>query len=198
MESATGPAPATDYPIRYGVEYPERLSRWKIFLKWLFAIPQLIVIYLLSIILNVMVFIAFFAILFTKKWPRGMFDFAVQIQRWTLNVTSYVLLERDEYPPFSGEAGQYPLNYEVDYDDNLSRWQIFLKWLFAIPHYIVLVFLFIAGAVVVVIAWFAILFTARYPKGMFDFNVGVFRWYQRVYAYSFLLFTDRYPPFSLR
>jgi uncharacterized protein DUF4389 len=199
MEAATGPAVlAADYPVRYGVDFPERLSRWKIFVKWLFAIPQLIVVYLLGIILNVMVLIAFFAILFTKKWPRGMFDFAVQIQRWTLNVTSYVLLERDEYPPFSGDAGQYPLTYEVEYDENLSRWKIFLKWLFALPHWIVLAFLFTAGAVVVVIAWFAILFTGRYPRGMFDFNVGVFRWYQRVYGYAYLLFTDRYPPFSLK
>jgi hypothetical protein len=144
-----------------------------------------------------MVFIAFFSILFTKKWPRGMFDFAVQIQRWTSNVATYVLLERDEYPPFSGEAGEYPLTYEVDYDVTLSRWKIFLKWLFAIPHWILLVFLGIAAYVVVIIAFFAILFTGHYPRGMFDFNVGVFRWYQRVYAYSYLLMTDRYPPFSL-
>jgi hypothetical protein len=193
------PAPvAPDYPVRYDVEYPERLSRWKIFLKWLFAIPQFIVLYLLGIVLSVMIFIAFFAILFTKKWPRGMFDFAVQIQRWTANVKSYVLLERDEYPPFSGDTGEYPLTYEVDYDEDLSRWMIFVKWLLAIPHYIVLVFLAIAAYVVVIIAFFAILFTGRYPRGLFDFNVGVFRWYSRVYAYSYLLMTDRYPPFSLK
>jgi hypothetical protein len=198
MEAAPGPAvPATDYPIRYGVEYPERLSRWKIFVKWLLAIPQLIVVYLLGIILGVMAFIAFFAILFTKKWPRGMFDFAVQIQRWTLNVMNYVFLHRDEYPPFSGESGQYPVTYEVEYDENLSRWMIFVKWLLAIPHFVVLYFLVLAAFVVGVIAWFAILFTGRYPRGLFDFNVGVMRWYQRVYAYAIHLFTDRYPPFSL-
>jgi hypothetical protein len=199
MEAATGPTtPGAEYPVCYDVEYPERLSRWKIFVKWLFAIPQLIVIYLLGLIMNVMVFIAFFAILFTKKWPRGMFDFAVQIQRWTLNVTTYLLLERDEYPPFSGDAGQYPVTYGVDYDEGLSRLLIFVKWLLAIPHLIVLTFLGIASAIVVVIAWFAILFTGRFPRGLFDFNVGVMRWYQRVYAYAFLLFTDRYPPFSLK
>jgi hypothetical protein len=199
MEAATGPAvPAADYPVRYGVNYPERLSRWKIFVKWLFAIPQLIVVYLLGLILQVMVLVAFFAILFTKKWPRGMFDFAVQIQRWTLNVSSYLLLQRDEYPPFSGDAGGYPLTYEVEYDENLSRWMPLVKWLLAIPHFIAVYLLLIVGFFVVVIAWFAILFTGRYPRGMFDFNVGVFRWYQRVYAYAFLLFTDRYPPFSLK
>jgi hypothetical protein len=193
------PAPAApDYPVRFDIEYPELLSRWKIFVKWLFAIPHLIILSLLGIVLSVMTFIAFFAILFTKRWPRGMFDFAVQIQRWTANVAAYVLLKRDEYPPFSGDSGEYPVTYEVDYDENLSRWMIFVKWLLAIPHYIVLAFLAIAAYVLVIVAFFAILFTARYPRGMFDFNVGVFRWYQRVYAYSYLLFTDRYPPFSLK
>ena len=131
---APPPAPpaAADYPVRFDVEYPERLSRWMIFVKWLLAIPHLIILYLLQIVIGVLVFIAFFAILFTKKWPRGMFDFAVQVQRWGLNVASYgFLFLRDEYPPFSGDSGQYPVTLEIDYDDNLSRWQIFLKWLFA-------------------------------------------------------------------
>ena len=94
MEAAPAPPPAPlpaagDYPVRFDVEYPERLSRWKIFVKWLLAIPHFIIIYLLRIVNAVMQFIAFFAILFTKKWPRGMFDFSVQIQRWTANVFAY-------------------------------------------------------------------------------------------------------------
>jgi hypothetical protein len=107
-------------------------------------------------------------------------------------------LQRDEYPPFSGDAGQYPLTLEVDYDSDLSRWKIFLKWLFAIPHYIVLMFLLLAAYVVIFIAFFAILFTGRYPRGMFDFVVGVARWTTRVNAYAQWLVTDRYPPFTLR
>ena len=89
MEAATPPAAtgaAADYPVRFDVEYPERLSRWKIFVKWLLAIPHFIIVYLLQTVAGVMVFIAFFAILFTKKWPRGMFDFTVQIERWTANM----------------------------------------------------------------------------------------------------------------
>jgi hypothetical protein len=83
---------------------------------------------------NVMIFIAFFAVLFTKKWPRGMFDFSLQIQRWTANVLAYgFLLLRDEYPPFSGDSGDYPLTLEVEYRDDLSRWMIFVKWLLVIP-----------------------------------------------------------------
>src|SRR5438094_10025400 len=146
MEATTAPqapAPPPSYPVRFDVEFPQRLSRWRIFLKWLFAIPQLIILYLLVVVSYVLVFIAFFAILFTKKWPRGMFDFAVQIQRWTLNVYSYVFLLRDEYPPFAGDSGQYPLTYEVEYDENLSRLLIFVKWLLVIPHLIVLTLLLV-------------------------------------------------------
>ena len=196
---APGPAVPSDYPARFAIEYPETLSRWKIFVKWLLAIPHFIIVYLLQAVNSVLVFIAFFAILFTKKWPRGLFDFSVMIQRWTANVYAYgLLLMRDEYPPFTGEAGQYPITLEVDYDPDLSRWMIFVKWLLAIPHLIVLAFLGIAAYVVVFIAFFAILFTGRYPRGMFEFVEGVFRWFVRVSAYATWLMTDRYPPFSLK
>lgn len=193
------PAPASGYPVWLDVEYPERLSRWKIFLKWLMAIPHIIIVYLLSIVAEVLVLIAFFSILFTKKWPRGLFDFFLQIQRWTNNTWIYAFaLLRDEYPPFSGEAGEYPLTLEVEYREDLSRWQIFLKWLFAIPHFLVLAVLWIVAAFAILIAFFAILFTGRYPRGLFDFIVGLMRWTTRVQAYAFWLLTDQYPPFSLK
>jgi hypothetical protein len=201
MEAASPPVAtlAADYPVRFDVEYPERLSRWMIFVKWLLAIPHFIIIYLLQIVAGVMVLVAFFSVLFTKKWPRGMFDFMVQIQRWTMNTWVYAgTLMRDEYPPFSGEPGAYPVQLEVDYDENLSRWMIFVKWLLVLPHLIVLLFLALAAYVVVAIAFFAILFTGRYPRGMFDFVVGVMRWWMRVQAYAHWLMTDRYPPFSLK
>jgi len=201
MQAAAPASPlaAPDYPVRFDVEYPEGLSRWKIFVKWILAIPHFIIVYLLLLVAGVLQFIAFFSILFTKKWPRGLFDFTVQIYRWTSNTSAYaLLLLRDEYPPFSGEAGEYPLTLDVQYDENLSRWQIFVKWLFAIPHYIVLAFLLLAAYVAVFIAFFAILFTGRYPRGLFDFVVGTMRWLIRVQAYSHWLMTDRYPPFSLK
>jgi Domain of unknown function (DUF4389) len=201
MEAAPPPIAAAqpDYPARFDVEYPERLSHWKPLVKWLLAIPQFIIVYLLQIVGSVMVFIAFFSILFTKKWPRGMFDFMVQIQRWTLNTLAYAaILARDEYPPFSGEDGLYPVHFDVEYREDLSRWLIFVKWLLVLPHLIVLVFLGIAAYVAVIIAFFAILFTGRYPRGLFDFVIGTHRWFVRVNAYANWLMTDRYPPFSLK
>jgi hypothetical protein len=201
MEAAAPPDAPTgnSYPVRFDVEYPERLSRWMIFVKWLLAIPHFIIVYLLQIVNSVLNFIAFFAVLFTKKWPRGMFDFSVQIHRWTSNVLVYaIFLGRDEYPPFSGDSGQYPVTFEVEYDEDLSRWMIFVKWLLVLPHLIILTFLAIAAWVVLVIAFFAILFTGRYPRGMFDFVVGTYRWLVRVSAYGTWFMTDRYPPFSLR
>ena len=188
---------APGYPLRYDVEYPEELSRWLIFVKWLLAIPHFIILWALGMASGVIGFIAFFAILFTKRYPRGLFDFVVNVNRWNANVGAYTGLFRDEYPPFSWEPGQYAVTYEVDYPEELSRWLPLVKWLLAFPHYIVLLLLFIAVSVVYIIAWFAILFTKRFPRGLFDFIVGVNRWNLRVGAYTGLL-RDEYPPFSLR
>jgi len=196
MSAEATAAGAPGYPLRYDVEYPEELSRWLIFVKWLLAIPHFIILWALSYAAAVVTFIAWFAILFTKRYPRGLFDFVVNVNRWNANVLAYYGLFRDEYPPFSWEPGQYAVTYEVDYPEELSRWLIFVKWLLAIPHFIVLLFLYIAASVAWVIAWFAILFTGRFPRGLFDFIVGVVRWQYRVNAYANLL-RDEYPPFSL-
>jgi len=198
MSVETAVAGAPGYPLRFDIEYPEQLSRWLIFVKWLLAIPHFLILYALSAVANVITFIAFFAILFTGRYPRGMFDIVVNIYRWQENVFAYYALFRDDYPPFSWEAGKYPVTFEVDYPESLSRWMIFVKWLLAIPHIIVLLFLYIVALVVWVIVWFAILFTGKFPRGLFDFLVGVSRWSLRVNAYAVLLLRDDYPPFSLR
>jgi len=196
MSTEATVAGAPGYPLRYDVEYPEELSRWLIFVKWLLAIPHFIILWALGMASGVIGFIAFFAILFTKRYPRGLFDFVVNVNRWSANVDAYTGLLRDEYPPFSWEPGQYAVTYEVDYPEELNRWLPLIKWLLAFPHYIVLFFLFIGAFVALVIAWFAILFTKRFPRGLFDFIVGVTRWQYRVNAYTGLL-RDEYPPFSL-
>ena len=184
------------YPLVFDVEYPERLSRWLIFVKGLLAIPHLIILYALLAVAEIITVIAWFAILFTGRYPKGMFDFVVGILRWQHNFTAYIVLLRDEYPPFSLSAGQYPVTYDVEYPERLSRLLIFVKWLLVIPNLIVLALVGIAHYVTLIIAWFAILFTGRYPEGLFRFAVGTIRWSARVNAYVLLL-RDEYPPFSL-
>ena len=136
-------------------------------------------------------------ILFRQKYPRWWFDWNLELTRFSSRVSLYAALLDDRYP--STDEAQ-SLRLDVPYPDartDLNRWLPLVKWLLAIPHYIVLFFLWFAAIVCIVIAWFAILFTGRYPRGLFGFVVGVGRWTTRVSAYAFLLVTDRYPPFSL-
>lgn len=187
----------SDYPVRLDIPYPQEFSRWLPLVKWILAIPHLIILYLLNIAYLAVSLIAFFAVLITTEYPRSLFDFAVGIRRWYLNVNSYVFLLRDEYPPFSWEPGDYASTLEIDHADNLNRFLPLIKWLLAIPHLIVLSFLMLGLVVVTIIAVFAILFTKEYPRSWFDYAVGVLRWSERVYAYLYFM-RDEYPPFSLK
>jgi hypothetical protein len=186
--------PASNPLLSLEIDFPERLSRWKIFVKWIFAIPHLIVLSFFSMLVSIIVWIAWFVILFTKRYPEELYKLVLMYMRWTANVNAYVLLQRDEYPPF-GE-GPYPVHLELPYPVELSRWLIFIKWLLVIPVVFVYAFVGIAMGVGVFIAWWCILLTARMPKGLFDFITGVNRWGYRINAYSWLM-TDKYPPFSL-
>jgi hypothetical protein len=136
-------------------------------------------------------------ILFRQRYPRWWFDFAVELGRFGARVTAYLLLLTDIYP---STVDQQSVHLEVDYPDagRLNRWLPLVKWLLAIPHYLVLAVLALVVVLVTIVAWFAIIFTGGYPRGMFGFVVGVGRWATRVWAYAFLLVTDAYPPFSLR
>ena len=136
-------------------------------------------------------------ILFRQKYPRWWFDWNRELLRFTNRVYAYGALLNDEYP--STDEHQY-VRLELDYPDakeGLNRWLPLVKWFLAIPHYIVLVFLLLGALFVLIAAWFAILFTGRYPRGLFDYVVGVMRWSNRVTAYAFVLATDEYPPFRL-
>jgi hypothetical protein len=139
--------------------------------------------------------VAWFAIVFTGRYPRGLWNLARMYMGWRANVMAYAALLRDEYPPF-GE-GPYPVTFEVDYPEQSNRWSVALRLILVIPQVIVLFFVLLAWLVSAVIAWFAILFTGRYPEGLYTFGVGVQRWTLRVQAYLFLL-RDEYPPFSLQ
>jgi hypothetical protein len=187
-------APA--YPVTFEVEYPERMSRWLIFIKWLLVFPHFLILGVFGYLVELTTFISWFAILFTGRYPKALFDLAVVYFRWSARATAYVALLRDDYPPFGGGSPEYPVRVEIEYPEKLSRLLIFVKWLLAIPHFIILALLGIVGFAVYVIAWFAILFTGRFPRSMFDFLVGIGRWYLRVYAYIWLM-RDEYPPFSM-
>ena len=198
------------YPVQFDVDYPDRpLNRLTTFFRLFMAIP--IVIVLVSVDGGVAVpdidssvgaggllFLApLLLILFRRKYPRWWFDWNIALLRFTQRVTTYFLLLRDEYPSTDEEQA---VHLTVSYPDaatELNRWLPLVKWFLAIPHYIVLLFLGLIGLFMVVFAWLAILVTQRYPKGLFDFVVGIQRWAIRVTAYAFLLTTDRYPPFSL-
>jgi hypothetical protein len=136
-------------------------------------------------------------IVFRQKYPRWWFDWNLGVTRFGTRVSAYLALLRDEYPATDEEQA---VHIAIPYPDalrDLNRWMPLVKWILAAPHYVVLAFLAIAACGCVIIAWFAILFTGRYPRSLFDFVVGVFRWWLRVMAYAFLLTTDRYPPFRI-
>ncbi|HUG32818.1 MAG TPA: DUF4389 domain-containing protein [Acidimicrobiia bacterium] len=212
-----------DYPARLDVDYPEGLDRLTTFLRLIWAIPILVILSLLTATATETVtvitesgetisrvretgagiggglFLAtMLMILFRQIYPRWWFDFARELTRFSARVSAYLGLLTDRYPSTVEEQS---VHLDLDYPEverDLTRWLPLVKWLLAIPHYVVLAFLVIGALVAVVIAWFAILFTGRYPRGLFDYVVGVGRWALRVQAYAFLLITDRYPPFSLR
>lgn len=193
-------------PLKYSVEYPERLSRGILLLRTFFGaiyagIPHGIILSLYGVAVGFVQFIAWWMILFTGKFPKGMFDFCVAYMRWTLRYSAYMCLFSDKYPPFSGEESvEYPITFSLEYPETLSRGKLLLKTFFGwayviIPHGVILALYSIAVAVVQFIAWWAILFTAVYPRSMFDFVVSFIRWGLRVNAYIGY-FTDVYPPFN--
>ena len=211
----TPPAP---YAARLNIDYPEKLDRLTTLLRVIWIIPIAIILSLLSATGNETVvretgervmrstgggisgglFLAtVLMIVFRMRYPRWWFDFARELTRFGARVGAYFTLLTDRYPSTVEEQS---VHLEIDYPDverDLNRWLPLVKWLLAIPHYIVLFFLWLAAIVVVVVAWFVILIAGRYPRSLFDFVVGVGRWSLRVGAYAFLLVTDRYPPFTL-
>ena len=206
---------STAYPVRLSIDYPDRnLNRLTTFFRIFTAIPIIIIISLLSsansgwdggdggwsyryAAAGLVIAPLILMLLFRQKYPKWWFEWNVALTKFSTRVGAYIDLLTDEYPSTDEEQS---VHIEIPYPDaknELNRWLPLVKWFLAIPHYIFLVFLWIAAVVCVVIAWFAILFTGRYPRGLFDFVVGVYRWSLRVAAYSFLLTTDLYPPFAL-
>ena len=199
---APPPPPESSYPIQYSVDYPDRpLNRLTTGLRIFTAIPILIVVGTVSggsyAAGGLLFFGPLLMILFRQKYPRWWFDWNRELLRFENRVGVYFALMDDRYPS-TDEQQSVRLEFECpDAARDLNRWLPLVKWLLAIPHYVVLVFLYIGALIAIAIAWFAILFTGRYPRGLFDYLVGVGRWHNRVVGYAFLLVTDRYPPFRL-
>jgi hypothetical protein len=203
------------YPVQFAVEYPDRdLNRLTTFFRIFAAIPILIVAGLLAggwsssswdghttqyayEAGGVITFPLVLMLLFRRKYPRWWFDWNLELMRFFNRIGIYLALMDDRYPS-TDERQSVTLDFPYpDAQTQLKRWMPLVKWILAIPHYILLILMSIAAFFVVIFAWFAILFTGRYPRGLFEFVEGVVRWYNRVVAYAFALVTDQYPPFRL-
>ena len=191
----------TSYPVVFDVEYPDGpQNRLKAVFRIILAIPILILVSTItggaqsgSLLLGPALMI-----IFRQKYPRWWFDFNVELARFNARIGVYLALLREEYPA-TDDHQAITLDFEYpDVERDLNRWMPIVKWILAIPHYVLLILLGIVAILAIVAAWFAILFTGNYPRGLFDFVVGVGRWSYRVQAYAFLLTTDKSPPFSVK
>lgn len=184
------------YPVRVEAQRQDEYNRWLPLVKWLLALPHYLVLVVLGIGVLFVHVIAFFAVLFTGSYPRGLWNYVVGVIRWGWRVGAYVLLLTDEYPPFSlDEEPGYPATFEADYPEHTDRWRPLVQWLLIIPYYFVATILVYVAEVVAFIAVFVILFTRNLPEGMFRLILNPFRWSLRAQAYGYFLVT-RYPPFD--
>ena len=188
-------AQAASYPITADLGWQEEYSRLLPLVKWLLAIPHFLVLIVLAIGLMFAELFAAIAILFTRRYPSGLFDYVVGVYRWAWRLAAYLLLASDRYPPFSlADDPHNPARLEIAYPEEVDRWRPFVQWLLAIPFLLVASVLQSLAQLLVLFAFFTILFTKRFPRGMFDLLLVALRWNVRGNAYAGFLVT-RYPPF---
>ncbi len=199
---------SADYPVRFEADYPESPSRVLallgvlLFLKGLLLIPHIVILYVLSIVVTVVVYIGYWAVLITGRFPGGMFNFIVGVQQWSARTDSWMYGWSDKYPPFNLGVQDYAARFEADQPESSSRLLallgviFFIKWVLLIPHLIILVVLGTVALIVGYIGFWVVLITGRYPEGLFNLITGFQRWNYRNGAWMGGL-TDRYPPFSL-
>ena len=189
-------------PVVLTFDAPEKVANWRPLVHWLLVIPHYVIAYVLSIALQVVWLISFFTVLFTEQIPEGLFRFQVMVLRYQTRMYSYAAFMRESYPPFDFTASEIDpqndlLQVSIQRPEKVNRWLPLVKWLLAIPHYIVLAVYGIGAFFVLIAAFFAVLFTGRFPLGMRDYLVKVMRYYLHVYAYI-LFMRDEYPSFSLQ
>jgi hypothetical protein len=190
------------YPAQLEFHNEYRIARWRPLVQWILAIPQLAIVWALNSLRNVLTVISLFTVLFTKRIPRPIFDAIAMVYRYEWRAFSYALFMHDDYPPFDftvsaeDDRAEPHTMVTIAYPEQLNRWKPLYKWFLAIPHYLVIVALAVAGVVAFLVGFFAVLLTGEYPHRMRDFIVNVYRYTLRVEAYVCLL-TDRYPPFRL-
>jgi len=196
VASTPGDAAAADYPARLEIDYEEPLNRFLPLVKWLLAIPHYILLFILYFAAWFVVIAAFFMVLFTRRYPPALFQFLVGVMRWHERVTAYVFLMTDKYPAFALEpAADDAVRFDVEYPaDGVDRWRPLVAWLLAIPYLFAAAVIAYIAEVLVFFAFFAILFTRKFPRGMFDIVLVSQRWSVRGYAYAAFMVT-RYPPF---
>jgi hypothetical protein len=191
----SAPATAGDYPVYLDIERQEEYSRFMPLIKWLLAIPHYLVLLVLGIGALFVVIISFFAVLFTGRYPKGMFDYMVGVHRWALRVVAYTDLMVDPYPPFTlADDPDYPVQFDIEYPEHVNRWRPLVHWLLVIPYAIVAYIVYYLGRILVFFAFFTILFAKTYPEGMFNIVQISLRWLARASAYENWMVT-RYPPF---
>jgi hypothetical protein len=186
------------YPVRTDVRYQDEYSRWLPLVKWLLGIPHWIALFFLAIGAFFALIGAFFAVLFTGRYPEGIFNFMVGFWRWGMRVAAYTLLLVDPYPPFSlADDPSYPVRFNVDYppDGKIARWRALFAWVPVIPQLLIASIVLFVAYVLEIVAFFAILFTKKLPRGIFDFIVNAFRYQNRANAYAYYL-TEKYPGFT--
>jgi hypothetical protein len=186
--------PSPRYDVTLEVSYPGELNRWLPLVKWLLAIPHFICLFALGVGAFFVIIWAFFAVLFTGRFPRSAFDYLVGVFRWSYRVLVYYHLMVDPYPPFSlDDDPSYPVRVHVEYPEHIANWRALVQWILAIPYLIVAGVLYYLTGLLAFIAFFTILFTKHIPRGIYDLMVPGLRWNLRAGAYAYFL-TARYPP----
>jgi Domain of unknown function (DUF4389) len=186
--------PSPNHSAALEIAYPSELNRWLPLVKWVLAIPHFVVLMVVWLGAFCVGIFAFFAVLFTGRWPRAAFDFVLGTFRWTYRVAAYIHLMTDAYPPFSlDDDPDYPVRLNIDYPERIDHWRPLVQWILAIPYLFVASVLYWLTGVMTIIAFFTVLFTKRIPRDLFELMMPGLRWNLRGNAYAYFM-TDRYPP----